>query len=121
VARSAPATLEVLWMKQSFPLTDGEHIAGRDAECSLVIDGTTVSRQHARITVASGAATIEDLDSTNGTHVNGTRISAPTRLAPGDEFALGSEVLRVRRRSSSELTVKVDSDSEPSGRLRKKP
>jgi DNA-binding winged helix-turn-helix (wHTH) protein len=109
--RSAPATIEVLWMKQSLPLMDGEHIAGRDAECSLVVDGTTVSRRHARITVAHGAATIEDLDSTNGTHVNGTRISAPTRLVPGDEFALGSEVLRVRLRSSSALTVKVDPES----------
>jgi len=113
---SSPATIEVLWAKQSLPLTDGEHIAGRDAECSLVIDGTTVSRRHARITVARGAVTIEDLDSTNGTHVNGARISAPTRLAPGDEFALGSEVLRVRLRSSSALTVKVDSDSESVGK-----
>jgi len=106
-------------MKQSLPLTDGEHIAGRDAECSLVIDGTTVSRRHARITVAHGAATVEDLDSTNGTHVNGTRISAPTRLAPGDEFALGSEVLRIRLRSVSALTVKVDEAGEAGDRLRK--
>jgi DNA-binding winged helix-turn-helix (wHTH) protein len=113
---SSPATIEVLWAKQSLPLTDGEHIAGRDAECSLVIDGTTVSRRHARITVARGAVTIEDLDSTNGTHVNGARISTPTRLAPGDEFALGSEVLRVRLRSSSALTVKVDPDSESVGK-----
>ena len=118
-ARGAPATLEALWMKQSLPLTDGEHIAGRDAECSLVIDGTTVSRRHARITVAHGAATVEDLDSTNGTHVNGTRISAPTRLAPGDEFALGSEVLRIRLRSVSALTVKVDEAGEAGDRLRK--
>jgi DNA-binding winged helix-turn-helix (wHTH) protein len=118
--RASPATIEVFWMRQSFPLSDGEHIAGRDAECSLLIDGTTVSRRHARITVASGAATIEDLDSTNGTYVNGTRISALTRLVPGDEFALGSEVLRVRLRSSSALTVKVDPDSEVSGKLRMK-
>src|ERR1700683_614113 len=116
--RSSPATIELLWMKQSLPLTDGEHIAGRDVECSLVIDGTTVSRRHARITVAHGAATIEDLDSTNGTYVNGTRISAPTRLTPGDEFALGSEVLRVRLRSSSALTVKTDSHSEAGDKLR---
>jgi DNA-binding winged helix-turn-helix (wHTH) protein len=117
-AQSSPATIEVLWMKQSLPLTDGEHIAGRDAECSLVIDGTTVSRRHARITVSRGAAMIDDLGSTNGTHVNGTRISAPTRLAPGDEFALGSELLRVRLRSSSALTVKVDPESEASTELR---
>jgi hypothetical protein len=115
---SAPATIEVLWMKQSWPLTDGEHIAGRDAECSLVIEGTTVSRRHARITVAHGTAMIEDLDSTNGTHVNGRRVSAPTRLAPGDEFALGSEMLRVRLRSSSALTVKVDCDGEAGDKSR---
>src|SRR5499427_17352 len=119
--RSPPATLEVLWMKQSLPLTDGEHFAGRDAECSLVIDGTTVSRRHARITVAHGTATLEDLDSTNGTHVNGTRISTPTRLAPGDEFALGSEVLRIRLRSASALTVKVDAGGEASAKPRKTP
>jgi len=118
-ARSPPATLEVLWMKQSLPLTDGEHIAGRDAECSLVIEGTTVSRRHARITVAHGAATIEDLDSTNGTHVNGERISAPKRLVPGDEFTLGSEVLRLRVRSVSALTVKVGDTGEASDRPRK--
>lgn len=107
-ARSAPAAIEILWMKHSWPLGDGEHIAGRDAECSLVVDGTTVSRRHARITIAAGVATVEDLDSTNGTHVNGTRISVPTQLAPGDELALGSEVLRLRLRRPSALTVKVD-------------
>jgi len=115
---SSPATIEVLWMKQSFPLTDGEHIAGRDAECSLAIDGTTVSRRHARITVAHGAATVEDLDSTNGTHVNGTRISAPTRLAPGDELSIGSEILQVKRRSASALTVKMDDETKAGDKLR---
>jgi DNA-binding winged helix-turn-helix (wHTH) protein len=104
----SPAVIELMWRRQSLPLPDGEHIAGRDAECSLVIDANTVSRRHARITVVSGTATIEDLDSTNGTHVNGTRIAAPTRLAPGSELALGSEVLQVRARSPSALTVRVD-------------
>ena len=117
-ARAAPATIEVLWGRQSLPLADGEHIAGRDADCALLIDGTTVSRRHARITVTAGAATIEDLDSTNGTYVNKTRISAPTRLAPGDEFALGSEVLRVRLRTSSALTIKVDADGASGRTLR---
>ena len=57
---------------------------------------------------------IEDLGSTNGTHVNGTRISVPTKLPPGGEFALGSEKLRVRMRSASALTTKVDPESETS-------
>jgi DNA-binding winged helix-turn-helix (wHTH) protein len=119
-AGAAPATIELVWKKQSLPLPDGEHIAGRDAECSLVIDATTVSRRHARITVASGTATIEDLDSTNGTHVNGTRISAPTRIIPGNEVALGTEVLLLRMRSPSVLTVKVDPVKEPGDKLRKR-
>jgi DNA-binding winged helix-turn-helix (wHTH) protein len=118
--RSSSATIEVLWLKQSFPLTDGEHIAGRDAECSLVIEGTTVSRRHARITVSDDAATIEDLESTNGTYVNGTRITAPTRLAHGDELSLGSEILQVRRRSASALTVKTDDETKAGDKLRNK-
>src|SRR5438046_5039932 len=107
---ASPATIELVWKKQPLPLSDGEHLAGRDAECSLVIDASTVSRRHARITVVSGTATIEDLDSTNGTYVNGTRISGPMRLSPGDELSLGSEVLQVRKRGASALTVKVDHD-----------
>jgi len=107
-AVSSPATIELVWKKQSFSLTDGEHLAGRDADCSLVIDASSVSRRHARITVVAGAVTIEDLDSTNGTHVNGTRISGLTPLGPGDEVSLGSEALQVRKRYPSALTVKVD-------------
>ena len=108
---ASPATIELVWKKQFLPLPDGEHLAGRDAECSLVIDASTVSRRHARITIVSGAATIEDLDSTNGTQVNGSRISGPTRISPGDELLLGSEVLQVRRRNASAHTVKVEDDS----------
>ena len=102
------AAIELVWKKQSLPLTDGTHLAGRDDVCALVIDASTVSRHHARITVVSGVATIEDLESTNGTHVNGSRISGPTRLGHGDALSLGSEPLQIRRRVASALTVKVD-------------
>jgi DNA-binding winged helix-turn-helix (wHTH) protein len=119
-ANAAPAAIELVWKKQSLPLPDGEHIAGRDPECSLVIDATTVSRRHARITVVSGTATIEDLESTNGTHVNGTRISVPTRLAPGNEVALGTELLQVRMRNLSAPTLKVDPPKDPADKLRRR-
>jgi DNA-binding winged helix-turn-helix (wHTH) protein len=92
------------------PLTDGVHIAGRGTGCSVVIDATTVSRHHARITVLSGSATIEDLNSTNGTHVNGTKITAATRLATGNKIALGNEVLTVQIDDPSAPTIKVDPD-----------
>jgi len=117
-ASAAPAAIELVWKKLSWPLADGEHVAGRDADCALVIDATTVSRRHARITVVSGTATIEDLESTNGTHVDGTRISVPTRLAPGNEVALGTELLQVRVRRSSAPTLKVEPAREPGDKLR---
>jgi DNA-binding winged helix-turn-helix (wHTH) protein len=118
-AAPSPARIEVTWGKRSLPLADGEHLAGRDDECALVIDAGTVSRRHARITVASGTGTIEDLGSTNGTHVNGIRISGPTRFSPGDELSLGSEKLQVRRHVASALTIKVD-EKGASGGPRKK-
>ena len=108
------ATIELVWKKQSLPLTDGTHLAGRDDVCALVIDASTVSRHHARITVVSGVATIEDLESTNGTHVNGSRISGPTRLSHGDALSFGSEPLQIRRRVASALTVEVDAQQRSS-------
>ena len=119
-AAASPVTIEIVWKKQCFPLADGEHLAGRDAECALSIDASTVSRRHARITVGSGRATVEDLDSTNGTHLNGTRICAAAAIAPGDELLLGSEALYVRRRKASAVTVKVDHSTGASEKLRKK-
>jgi DNA-binding winged helix-turn-helix (wHTH) protein len=116
----SPAAMELVWKKQSLPLTDGEHLAGRDDTCALVVDAGTVSRRHVRITVASGTAMVDDLESKNGTHVNGTRISRPTRLSPGDELTLGSEVVKVRRRSALALTIEVDGAKGAFNRVRTK-
>ena len=119
-AGAAPATIEIIWKRQSLPLPDGEYIAGRDTDCSLVIDASTVSRRHARITVVSAAVTIEDLGSTNGTFVNATRIAFPTPVVPGNSIALGSEVLQLRMRGPAAQTVKVDSARESSDLRRTK-
>ena len=56
----------------------------------------------------AAAKLIEDLDSTNGTQVNGTQIHSPTPLADGNEVALGSEILLVRMRNPSAPTVKSE-------------
>jgi DNA-binding winged helix-turn-helix (wHTH) protein len=96
VAPAVSTGVALIWQERSLPLTAGENIAGRGAECSIVIDATTVSRRHARITVVCGGATIEDLRSTNGTHVNKTAISTPTPLKDGDEIALGKAEMRLR-------------------------
>lgn len=55
----------------------------------ILIEDTRVSRQHAKVTLGSDGASIEDLGSTNGTKVGDTRISAPTQLRQGDKISLG--------------------------------
>lgn len=53
----------------------------------------TISRRHAELRVVNGAWTIADLDSANGTYVNGVRITRPTRLKHGDQIRVGGTLL----------------------------
>lgn len=107
-ASRSGALVSLLWNDQRLPLPDGDHIAGRGVECSLLIDAVTVSRRHARFTVKSGVVVIEDLGSKNGVCVDGMRISQPTQLTDGAEVALGSAKLRVRAVDPAALTAKAD-------------
>jgi DNA-binding winged helix-turn-helix (wHTH) protein len=100
-----PTGVALIWQQRILALSAGENIAGRGAECSVVIDATTVSRRHARILVVSGGATIEDLCSTNGTYVNKQPVSAPTRLKDGDEVGLGTAEMTMRIANPSAPTV----------------
>ena len=73
-----------------------ELMIGRAAEGEGTLDGDQeLSRRHARITRANGALTIEDLGSTNGTYVNGERISGPRQLRQGDSIIVGGTTIGV--------------------------
>jgi len=67
-------------------------VIGRLAGCGLPIDSPLISREHARLSLRDDAVLIEDLKSTNGTWVNGARITAPTPIHPGDRVAFASFV-----------------------------
>ena len=54
------------------------------------LDSASVSRRHARIVITGAGATVEDLGSRNGTHVNDRAVTGPTPLADGDEVRLGT-------------------------------
>lgn len=71
-------------------LMTGENVVGRSIECTVRLESTDVSRRHARIVVHDDDATIEDLGSTNGTFVNGVRITGPVPLTDGMAIAFGS-------------------------------
>ncbi len=93
--RGVRVAFSLLWNTRVLPLADGEHIAGRDMSCALIVEATTVSRRHARFTVSQGIATVEDLGSSNGTFVNGVAIAGVTRLQHADTVALGKAQLEL--------------------------
>jgi len=68
---------------------------GRLPECELAVADTNVSRRHAEVRRgAEGTWLVADLGSTNGTKVNGQKISGPHQLADGDEITVGSTSVR---------------------------
>lgn len=69
-------------------------VLGR-VEADVSVDDEEVSRLHAAVQPFGEALEVEDLDSRNGTFVNGARVSRPTRLAPGDELRLGRVAVSV--------------------------
>ena len=92
-------------------LPDGESVLGRSRDVAVWLDSSSVSRRHARIVVAAGQATIEDLDSKNGTRVQGTRIAGKTPLADGDEIRVGVVRLLLRRLTESPTASATGSSS----------
>jgi pSer/pThr/pTyr-binding forkhead associated (FHA) protein len=74
------------------PLADGTATVGRFEGVEIVLDNPLVSRRHATITVTNDGVTVRDLDSTNGTFVNGERVTAAD-LQAGDRVSFGGVTL----------------------------
>jgi pSer/pThr/pTyr-binding forkhead associated (FHA) protein len=77
----------------NFP--QGEFVFGRGPECHIRPNSELVSRQHCLLRVGNGAALLRDLGSTNGTLVNGRRVTSERILLDGDTLQLGPLVLQV--------------------------
>lgn len=72
-----------------FTIEDEEVIIGRDPEkCQIVLNDPEISGEHAKVTKTMINCFIEDLNSSNGTYVNGERINK-VELENGDEFTIG--------------------------------
>lgn len=98
IGRSGPARVKlcVVWAGREMILMEGANVIGRDPAATIQIDARGVSRHHARILVAHDVATVEDLGSKNGTHVNGQPITSAARLSNGDQITLGTVTLTFR-------------------------
>jgi pSer/pThr/pTyr-binding forkhead associated (FHA) protein len=80
----------------AFQLNSAPVTVGRGGQNDLVLDGDEfASARHARIEVRGDGVWVQDLDSTNGTYVNGSRVAGAQRLDPGDVLRVGETDLRV--------------------------
>jgi two-component system, cell cycle response regulator len=74
-----------------FKLVQGETVIGRSAQCEVSMPDDGISRRHARLLrLPNDDYVIEDLDSRNGTFLNGNRVTERTPLKPGDKIQVGS-------------------------------
>ena len=77
---------------QAFEISKDLTTLGRDISNDIVLNDRETSRHHLRLTRSGDTMTIEDLGSTNGTFVNGKRVSGITPLQNGDMIGLGETV-----------------------------
>lgn len=81
----------------TMPLGAAPIVIGRSPACTLVVDDSYTSAQHARLYNEDGQWWIEDLHSTNGCFVDGERIGAPRPIGPGNQVRIGQTTLEISR------------------------
>lgn len=72
-------------------------ILGRSGQASVILDDVYVSDEHAEVLADEGGWAVRDLGSTNGTFLNGAKVTRPTQLAAGDQLRVGKTNVEVRR------------------------
>ena len=93
---SGPHACRLIWQEHRLTLDDGDHVLGREPAADIYLDATNVSRRHAVIRIADGAATLQDLGSKNGTFIGGKRVDGMIALRDGDRIQIGSVVMTFR-------------------------
>jgi pSer/pThr/pTyr-binding forkhead associated (FHA) protein len=81
---------------------------GRDASADVTLNDAGISRRHFKVTADAEGATVEDLGSSNGTYVNGERVSGARRLAEGDAIQAGETVLTFAAGATAATQVLAD-------------
>jgi pSer/pThr/pTyr-binding forkhead associated (FHA) protein len=75
--------------KRTFYLRADEGVIGRASDCAIRVESAEVSRRHCRLRVHDGFLTVEDLDSSNGTQLNGEEVEGRQVVRPGDRIRVG--------------------------------
>jgi len=81
---------------QILHFSQSDIVIGRDPECDILIDDATASARHARLTYHHNQWWLEDLQSTNGTRLNGETVQTTTIVVNGDTIQCGQTVISVK-------------------------
>ncbi len=92
---------------QAIELTVGEMNIGRSRRADISINDPSVSRIHAKLHIGDGVVRVEDLESSNGTFVNGLRLADPVPARQGSTLALGDAELTVHIEALTFRTVQM--------------
>ena len=87
-----------------YSVSGNDTVVGRHPECDIQLRSDTVSRKHAKITETAGQYYVEDLDSGNGTFVNGQKIESRTAISNQDRVKFGPLLLRFECESAAPAT-----------------
>ncbi|HCK53896.1 MAG TPA: hypothetical protein DIC23_11825 [Planctomycetaceae bacterium] len=100
---------------RSFALEDNTALlVGRGQDANAQLTDPHCSRKHFQLQVAEGKVLLKDLNSSSGTHVNGTPAS-DTRVGPGDTIQIGQTQMRVEGPGMSDVTVAAEANPEAAG------
>jgi len=109
-AASRPTVCWLVWGGRTVGVAPGDTTIGRDPDNGIWIDAPGVSRRHARVRVSANgdalSATIEDVGSTNGTFVDGRRVTSPVGLDDAQSIRIGDAMLTFRTRSRANAPTK---------------
>ncbi|MBI3412025.1 MAG: SpoIIE family protein phosphatase [Planctomycetes bacterium] len=92
---------------RKFPLTGDCTVLGRQYDATICLTGKAISRQHAQILLRDSQFLLEDLDSSNGTFLNGIRLKprAPVPISDHDSLQIGSYVFALRQTPDTPASV----------------
>lgn len=79
------------------PLGQAPVTIGRAADATLVLEDDYVSSRHSRLFLSDGRWLVEDLDSTNGTWIGKTRVTAATEVPLGEPVRIGRTTIELRK------------------------
>src|SRR5947209_6893808 len=95
---------------QTWHLHHKDTVVGRRRDCDLRILSAEVSRRHCLLHIDDSYVNVEDLDSVNGTFVNGSRVVGKQALRPGDRLGIGPLEFTVEYELPSRQDLAQDAD-----------